>query len=79
MDKYMTQCPMCKGSVYPGKTVFTVKIGDGILLLEDVPAEICSLCGEKWFSDETMGKIELIANGVKDRHVKFEIIVFNAA
>jgi YgiT-type zinc finger domain-containing protein len=70
---------MCKGSVHPGITVFTVKIGDGILLLEDVPADICSLCGEKWFSDEIMGKIELIADGVRDRHVKFEIITFNAA
>lgn len=79
MDKYMTQCPMCKGSIHPGKTVFTAKIGTGILLIEDVPAEICSLCGEKWLSDETMNRVELIADGVRDRHVKFEIIVFNAA
>ena len=75
----MTVCPSCKGSINQGITMFTVKIGDGILLLEDVPAEICSLCGEKWFSDEVMEKIESIAGEVRKRHIKFEIITYNAA
>ena len=79
MNEYMTVCPTCKGSIYIGTAVFRVKIGNGILVLEDVPAEICSLCGEKWFSDEVMIKIEAIANDVRSRHVKFEIITFDAA
>ena len=79
MSDYMTVCPACSGSINHGITMFTVKIGNGILLLEDVPAEICSLCGEKWFSDEVMEKIEAIASDVRKRHIKFEIITFNAA
>jgi YgiT-type zinc finger domain-containing protein len=79
MSKSMTVCPVCKGSIYNGTAVFTVKIGNGILVLEDVPAEICSLCGEKWFSDEVMAKIEVIADDVRKRHIKFEIMTFNAA
>jgi YgiT-type zinc finger domain-containing protein len=79
MSENMTVCPTCNGSIAGGTTMFTVKIGNGILLLEDVPAEICSLCGEKWFSDSVMDKIESIANDVRKRHIKFEIITFNAA
>ena len=75
----MTVCPNCKGTVYNGTSIFTVKIGDGILVLEDVPAEVCSLCGEKWFSDEVMERIEEIAADVRSRHIKFELITFNAA
>lgn len=75
----MTVCPVCNGSIGQGITMFTVKIGSGILLLEDVPAEVCSLCGEKWFSDEVMEKIESIANDVRKRHIKFEIITYTAA
>ena len=79
MSEKMTVCPACKGSINYGTAMFTVKIGNGVLLLEDVPAEICSLCGEKWFSDKIMEKIESIANDVRKRHVKFEIITFDAA
>jgi len=79
MNKNMSVCSVCKGSTYVGAAMFTVKIGNGILVLEDVPAKICSLCGEKWFSDEVMGRIEFIANDVRNRHIKFEIMTFNAA
>ena len=65
--------------IYNGTSIFTVKIGNGILVLEDVPAEICSLCGEKWFPDEVMERIEIIADDVRKRHIKFEIMTFNAA
>lgn len=40
MNNDMTVCPVCKGSIYKGTAVFTVKIGNGILVLEDVPAEV---------------------------------------
>ena len=56
-----------------------MKIGDGILVLEDVPAEVCSLCGEKWFSDEVVERIEIIAEDVRKRQIKFELVTFNAA
>ena len=79
MNRNMTVCPICRGSIYHGTAMFSVKIGNGILVLEDVPAEVCSLCGEKWFSDEVMEKIESIASDVRKRHIKFEIITFNAA
>ncbi len=79
MNNTMKVCPQCRGSVEQGTTIFSVKTEKGILVLEDVPAEICVLCGEKWFSDEVMQKIEHFANDVRSRNVKYEIVTFNAA
>lgn len=79
MNNDMTVCPVCKGSIYKGTAVFTVKIGNGILVLEYVPAEVCSLCGEKWFSDEVVERIEIISADVRKRQIKFELVTFNAA
>lgn len=79
MNDNMTVCPFYRGAIQSGTTFFTARIGTGILLLEDVPAEICSQCGEKWFSDEVMGEIESIVEDVRKRRIKFEVIVFDAA
>jgi YgiT-type zinc finger domain-containing protein len=51
-------CDFCGGTLHP-KTVnteFWVK-GD-LVLIEDVPAEVCQVCGEKYFSAETHSGIE---------------------
>ena len=79
MDEKMTVCPSCRGDVYEGKTIFTAEVGGGILLIQDVPSDICSQCGEKWFSNNVMDKIELIAADVRKRHVSIEVMNFNAA
>ncbi len=79
MNIEMHVCPYCKGEIDTGLTIFTAKIGDGILVLENVPASICLICGEKWFSDEIVEKIENISNIVKKRKIRFEVISFDAA
>lgn len=79
MNKTMTTCPECRGRIENGTTKFTAKVGDGILILEGVPADICTLCGEEWFSDEVAKRIENIASDARKRHVKFEVIKFDVA
>ena len=72
-------CPICYGSIEEGVTIFTVKAGDCILVLENVPASLCTVCGEKWFSDEVVEKIEEIATSVRTSNIRFEVRSFSAA
>lgn len=75
----MTVCPTCGGNIKLDKTLFTTKINEGILVIQDVPAEICSQCGEEWLSDEVMEKIELLAMDVRKKHAIFEVLSYDAA
>ncbi len=79
MKTAVSVCPLCKGEIESGYAMFTAKIGDGILVIENIPADICALCGEKWFSDEIVEKIEKISLNVKKRKIRFEVLSFDAA
>jgi len=51
-------CDFCGGTLHPKivNTEFWVK-GE-LMLIENVPAEVCQRCGEKYFSAETHASIE---------------------
>ncbi|MBU0629236.1 MAG: YgiT-type zinc finger protein [Nanoarchaeota archaeon] len=53
----MKKCPICEKGNLIKRTVpyfvYEVKIGD-------FPAEVCTKCGEQWFSEETAKEIEKI-------------------
>lgn len=51
-------CPLCKGRKIPGKTLFAIDLGSGVMLMRDVPAEVCDLCGAEWLSDAVAGVLE---------------------
>ena len=60
-------CPLCGGNKTPGKTTSTVELGYGIVVIRDVPATVCALCGADWIDDAIVGKIE---NIVGEAHVR---------
>ena len=39
-------CPLCGGRKAPGTTTFTSDIGSGVVVIRDVPATVCSQCGQ---------------------------------
>ena len=57
-------CFMCKGSVKEGFSTFTADMGKCIIIVKNVPACICSQCGEPSYSDETARRLEQIVNSL---------------
>lgn len=51
-----------------GKTTFTVDFGDGVVVVRDVPATICSQCGMEWIDDSIAEQAEKIVNEAKNKH-----------
>lgn len=66
-------CSLCKGSVAQGVTTITVELGFGLVVVRQVPASVCSQCGEEWLDDATAQKIEEIVNAARQKHVAVEI------
>lgn len=49
MKKQPSLCPVCHGGhKQPGTTTFTVDLGFGVVVVCDVPALVCDLCGTDW-------------------------------
>lgn len=66
-------CPLCGGHKKPGTTTFTVDKEDTLVVIRNVPATICSLCGNAWFSDEVAASIETIVEEAKNRRRQVEV------
>jgi len=75
----MKTCPLCKGSIVNGVSTFTVDLGFGVVVVRDVPATVCSQCGEEWLSDNTAEKLENIVETARQKHVTVEVARWSEA
>ena len=60
-----TQCVFCGGPVHPQKVTFTYEHNDRMILIKNVPAEVCLHCGEQIYSPETTDQILSISKSPK--------------
>ncbi len=75
----MGQCPLCGGDKKKGLTTYTVELGFSLLVVRDVPADICSQCGEEWISSGVAKKLEKITNDVREKKPELEIVAYQEA
>ena len=57
------KCPLCRqGSLGPGSTHDSVSVGEMILVLKGVPADICYTRGESYYAEEATRRLLDLAN-----------------
>ncbi len=72
----MEICPLCGGSKKKGCTTYSVDLGFGIVVVRQVPAQVCAQCGEEWIESETAQKLEAIVERVKSQHNEVEVLQY---
>ncbi len=72
-------CPLCGGEKTGGKTTITVDLGYGLVVIRDVPATVCALCGADWIGDAIADKIERIVEEARQKHSHMEVISLKAS
>ena len=72
----MATCPVCGGEKVPGTTTFSVDLGDGVVVIRSVPAQVCSQCGDEWIDDRTARDLEDIVEQAKKRRHQVEVLTF---
>ena len=70
-------CPLCGGNKKSGKTICTVALGDGILIVRDVPALVCGQCAEAWIEDKIAARLEEFVDEARKRHLQVEVAAFS--
>jgi YgiT-type zinc finger domain-containing protein len=69
-------CVLCKvGTTEPGLVTVTLEKGSSIILIKDVPAEVCTNCGHYYLSEEVTAEVlqkgkEAVANGAEMEVIK---------
>jgi len=73
------KCTICKtGQTHPGTTTVTLQRDNTVVVIRDVPAEICEDCGEYYLSDAIARRVYADAEETAHRHVEVEIQRFAA-
>lgn len=67
-------CFMCKGSLENKATTFMVEIDKCIIIIKNVPSQVCKQCGEISYSNEVAKQIEKIVNKVKNSITEITVI-----
>lgn len=69
------KCFMCKGDLENKLTNFMLDLGECIIIIKNVPSQVCTQCGEISYSDEVARNIEKIVNSTRQNSA--EIAIFN--
>jgi len=72
----MGKCPICGGERETGKTTYSVDLGLGVVVVREVPASICSQCGEEWIDPQTAKTLEDIVESARSKKAHLEVLPF---
>jgi HTH-type transcriptional regulator/antitoxin MqsA len=75
----MNRCHVCGNAEFREETVSEVFQIDGkTILVENIPARVCTRCGEPTFSRETTEKIRRMVHGEADpiRTVRMDVFAY---
>lgn len=75
----MGKCPLCGGDKRKGHTTYTVDLGYGVVVVRDVPAKICSQCGEEWIDSKIAEELENIIESAREKKAQLEVLPFRKA
>ncbi|NLV45421.1 MAG: type II toxin-antitoxin system MqsA family antitoxin [Candidatus Hydrogenedentes bacterium] len=73
------KCVLCReGETSPGKVTVTLERGGTVIVIKEVPAEVCSNCGEYYLAEEITREVLRLAEAGKEKGVEVEVIRFAA-
>ena len=73
------RCVFCKqGDTRPGEATVTLQRGGTVVVVKEVPADICENCGEYYLSDSVSEKVMAKAEEAARNGAEVEILLFAA-
>jgi len=74
------KCIVCKkGTTEPGKVTVSIDKNDTVAVIRDVPAQVCSTCGEEYIDAGTMKEIERLVEIAQKAGMNVAVQQFHAA
>ena len=73
------KCPLCGGGMHDGTTAAPFFINDRVIVIKDVPAEVCGDCGEAYMKSSVVDRVETLLDRLEDLHTEVSIVHYEAA
>ena len=73
------KCYACKtGKTEPGRTTVSLSRGEAVIVVKNVPADICSQCGEPYFAPEISQQVSETADEAVRQGAELQVVKFAA-
>ena len=73
------KCTICKqGETQAGTTTVTLERGRTVVIIKNVPAQICMDCGEYYLDEQTTADVLALGERAVARNAEVEILRFAA-
>lgn len=79
MSDNLGRCPLCGGEKQPGTTTFAVDLKSGVVVVREVPALVCTKCGDAWIEDRVATKLESIVSDARSKNAVVEVTQWQKA
>ena len=66
----MNKCSVCKSNLKHKKITYTQELEGKVYVVSDVPALVCSQCGETYLSPDTVDKIQKVIEKGEQKKLK---------
>lgn len=67
-------CLMCKGELENKNTTYMVDLGNCIVIVRNVPSQVCSQCGDMSYSNDIAKELEKIVNNLRSSLTEVAIV-----
>lgn len=71
----MNRCYFCRGTVKQQRVTHVHPWKGEVIILEDVPADVCQQCGETYFAPEVLKAMDQIALDQRQTEPKRRVVV----
>ncbi len=74
------RCIVCKhGETEPGHVTISVERRGAVVVIRDVPADVCATCGEEYLSAAVMKELEAAVDQAQSAGVDVAVLHYKAA
>lgn len=71
------KCFMCKGDMINKNTNYILDLEGSIIIIKNVPSLVCNQCGEVFYENEVMKRIEKIIDIFKNALTEIAIVNYD--
>ena len=71
------KCLVCYHDMVERKITLDLRIGEDLVVIEEVPATVCENCGERVFTPEVTRQVQAVAQERKERTKTILVPVFS--
>lgn len=57
------RCDVCGGELKPGRTTLEIRRGEALIVIRDVPADVCQQCDEAYLSASVSERLDHLVYG----------------